>query len=249
MPRQGNLLQPLLTEKATSAVTRADAKSRISKPRPPDSRSEDAMNSPIIKFSRSLALLLALIAPAVIANAQSASATGRVRAASDNGITRPRVIAVNRDGGSVSVPQGRESAASRTAKELERRVFDLINQKRAERGLKQLTWNSRVAEVARGHSNEMALYDYFSHTGLDGKMVDQRAFDKGLDRWSAIGENIAYLRGFDDPAEYAVERWMLSPSHKKNLLDPRWRETGIGLAVASDGTFFFTQVFMVEGKQ
>ena len=115
-----------------------------------------------------------------------------------------------------------------------------------EKGLRQLSWNSKVADVARVHSGEMALYDYFSHKGLDGYLVDNRATDHGLDKWSAIGENIAYLRGYDDPAEYAVERWMLSPSHKDNLLDSRWRETGIGLAVASDGTYFITQVFMVN---
>jgi uncharacterized protein YkwD len=181
---------------------------------------------------------------------QSASAQGRTEVRyppkPKGVISRPRVIADSASsekengaasGGSVSIAKTRE---------FERRVFDLINERRREKGLRPLSWNSKVADVARVHSGEMALYDYFSHTGLDGHLVDKRAIDHGLDKWSAIGENIAYLRGYDDPAEYAVERWMLSPSHRDNLLDPRWRETGIGLAVARDGTFFFTQVFMVN---
>ncbi|MGI8494448.1 MAG: CAP domain-containing protein [Pyrinomonadaceae bacterium] len=39
---------------------------------------------------------------------------------------------------------------------------------------------------------------------------------------------------------------MLSPSHKENILDKRWKETGIGIAIASDGTYFFTQVFILK---
>lgn len=202
----------------------------------------------LLKIPSSLLLLLFLGQTGLFG--QTASATGVVGPASPEslkgGAERPRISGnLTRGNGSVI----RRTSAGRgitTSEGLEKRVFDLINDRRKAKGLKPLVWNPSVAGVARSHSKEMALYDYFSHTDVDGYLVDNRAIRAGMNDWTAIGENIAYLRGFDDPAENAVERWMQSPSHRDNLLDSRWRETGIGLAIASDGTYFFTQVFMVE---
>lgn len=196
----------------------------------------------------SAAFLFTLSLTSVSASGQTASAEGRVAGypPRTREVTRPRIIADARTSRERSGSDETSGKGLSSSAELEKQVFDLINRQRRSRGLKNLKWNTKVADVARGHSREMALYDYFSHTGLDGRLVDKRAMDVGLSNWSSIGENIAYLRGYDDPAQYAVERWMLSPSHRENLLDPRWKETGIGLAITRDGTFYFTQVFMVE---
>ena len=77
-------------------------------------------------------------------------------------------------------------------------------------------------------------------------MVSDRADRAGLGRWRAIGENIAYNQGFKKPLDCAVEGWMNSPSHKENLLDPNWKESAVGIAVTADGTYYFTQVFLVR---
>jgi len=129
---------------------------------------------------------------------------------------------------------------------IERQAFDLINKKRSEIGLALLTWNDELAEVARVHSQDMAEQKFFSHKGSDGTMVDDRADKFGIKNWSAIGENIAFERGFENAAEFAVERWMESPAHKQNLLDQRWKETGMGVAILPDGTYYFTQVFLLR---
>ena len=92
----------------------------------------------------------------------------------------------------------------------------------------------------------MGKYSFFSHIGLNGRMIDQRAIDLGLNKWRAIGENIAFNKGFEKPAEFAVERWMLSRTHRNNLLDGRWTDSGIGLCITEDGKYLFTQVFFVE---
>src|SRR5215204_2669594 len=114
---------------------------------------------------------------------------------------------------------------------LERRVFVLINQTRVENGLKRLIWNEEIAAIARRHSANMATNNFFSHVGLDGKKVSDRAAEFGLTKWQMIGENIAYNFGFDDPIERAFEGWMNSRFHRRNLLRVTWRETGIGVAV------------------
>lgn len=130
--------------------------------------------------------------------------------------------------------------------DIERRVFDLINKKRTEAGLSPLVRNESITRMARLHSENMAAYDYFSHTGFDGKMVNDRADAAGIKHWRRIGENIAYNRGYGDPTEIAVEKWMLSPGHRDNILKSDWKESGIGVAVTEKGVFYFTQVFLLK---
>lgn len=127
---------------------------------------------------------------------------------------------------------------------LERQVFELINLKRMEYGLKPLSWNEQSASVARMHSVNMAEYKFFSHRGLDGKTVDKRADSIGLKKWRMIGENIASLRGYKQPFKQVITCWMNSPGHRENILREKWKESGVGIAVAPDGTYYFTQVFL-----
>ena len=133
-----------------------------------------------------------------------------------------------------------------TSANLERLVFEFVNQKRTENGLPALVWSEQAAEVARLHSSNMAANNFFSHAGLDGKRVDARADRMGLRNWRMIGENIAYNRGYGEPVARAVESWMRSPGHRKNILNSRWKETGIGIAVTADGTYYFTQIFLLR---
>jgi uncharacterized protein YkwD len=129
---------------------------------------------------------------------------------------------------------------------VERAAFELLNQKRVENGLKPLAWSDQLAGIARLHSQNMADLKFFSHRGLDNKMVSDRADDIGLSKWRAIGENIAFERGYQDPVSKAVELWLDSPSHRHNLLESTWKESAVGVAVAPDGSFYFTQVFLLR---
>ena len=138
------------------------------------------------------------------------------------------------------------STSGRSLRAVERRTFDLINEEREKRGLRPLAWNDDVAQVARLHSRNMAQNNFFSHRGLDGMMVNDRAEEMGLFDWRAIGENIAFNRGYDLPVDLAVEKWLESPSHRENLLNKNWIETGVGVAVSRDGSYYFTQVFILR---
>lgn len=127
---------------------------------------------------------------------------------------------------------------------VEKAAFALLNQKRAEKGLKPLVWNEKVAAVARLHSQNMAEFHFFSHRGLDGKLVSDRADRAGLGSWGAIGENIAFNRGFDDPVNKAVNLWLGSATHYHNLMDANWHDSAVGVAISADGSYYFTQVFL-----
>lgn len=136
-----------------------------------------------------------------------------------------------------------ESAA---AGKLERNVFELLNGERRSQGLPALEWSDNVAAVARLHSQNMAEEKFFSHRGSDGSMVDDRADRIGLGAWRTIGENIAYMRGYEDPAALVVEKWMQSTAHRKNLLGTNWKESAVGVSITRDGTYYLTQVFLLR---
>ncbi len=121
-----------------------------------------------------------------------------------------------------------------------------MNAERAAKGLSQLRWNEELAQIARFHSISMASEKFFSHRGPDGSMVDDRADVFGVRGWKAIGENIAFMRGFKDPDQKVVTSWLNSASHRRNMLGPQWKETAIGVAVADDGAYYFTQVFILK---
>ena len=191
---------------------------------------------PIVK-KFSLALLLLTIF-AFTVSAQRVKRSGSVTAST--------TAVYAGTGRSAVVQRASISTSGRSLRAVERRTFDLINQERETRGLRPLVWSEDVAQVARLHSRNMAQNNFFSHRGLDGLMVNDRAEQVGLFDWRAIGENIAFNRGYDQPVELAVEKWLESPSHRQNLLNKSWVETGVGVAVSQDGSYYFTQVFILR---
>ncbi len=131
-----------------------------------------------------------------------------------------------------------------SAAAIEQQVFAMINAEREKKGLSRLDWSESLAALARVHSEDMAHEKFFSHRGSDGSLVDERADKLGLGAWRSIGENIAYMRGYDDPAELAVQKWMESTAHRNNLLGPNWKESAVGVAMTADGTYYMTEVFI-----
>ena len=129
---------------------------------------------------------------------------------------------------------------------LEHQAFEILNDERLKNGLNALEWNDELARIARLHSENMARFKFFSHAGLDGSMVNNRADALGVSNWQSIGENIVYNRGFKKPVESACQQWMNSPSHRQNILNKKWKASGIGAAIAPDGTYYFTQVFILS---
>jgi uncharacterized protein YkwD len=128
----------------------------------------------------------------------------------------------------------------------ERRAFELVNAERRARGRGPLVIDGELTRMARYHSENMARRGFFNHVDRDGLDLTGRASVLGLVGWKALGENIAYNQGYDDPTAFAVERWMISDKHRENILNREFTHAGIGIATASDGRVFFTQVFMTR---
>lgn len=148
------------------------------------------------------------------------------------------------------LPQNTNFSAEKTNRSsaslfsLEQQAFQIINQQRAENGMPALKWNENMARAARLHSDNMARLKFFDHRGMDGLTVNDRAKSITNRTWYLISENIAFNKGFGKPVETACRHWMQSAGHRQNILDPDWTESGIGAAIAADGTFYFTQVFI-----
>ena len=127
----------------------------------------------------------------------------------------------------------------------EHEIFDLVNDERAKKRLGRLDWNDRLADMARSYSKQVSKENFFSHYDPDGKTVADRAKNTRV-TWQKIGENLFYSSGMREFTDFAVRGWMKSPSHRRNILDPEWTASGIGVYQARDGRVFVTQVFIGE---
>jgi uncharacterized protein YkwD len=132
------------------------------------------------------------------------------------------------------------------ANAIERRAFDQTNMVRAQNGLPPLAWDAEVCRMAREHSENMSRDGFFAHTTPDGKRLRDRARVVGIVQFRVLAENIAYNQGYEDPGAFAVERWMLSPKHRANILSPEFQSMAIGSFVAADGSVFLTQTFITR---
>ena len=132
------------------------------------------------------------------------------------------------------------------ANPVERRAFEQTNLERLKNGLPPFVWDADLCRMARKHSEHMARQGFFSHVTPEGGRLRDRARSVGIIRYAVLGENIAYNLGYDDPGAFAVERWMISPGHRKNILYTGFTAMAVGTAVGSDGAVFLTQTFITR---
>ena len=130
--------------------------------------------------------------------------------------------------------------------DIERRAFEQTNIVRIQNGLLPFVWDDDVCLMARSHSENMSRLGFFSHVTPSGLRLRDRARVAGIVRYSVLGENIAYNQGYEDPGAFAVERWMLSPKHRANILSPEFRAMAIGSYIAADGSVYLTQTFITR---
>ena len=143
-----------------------------------------------------------------------------------------------------------ERAASQTAprptnQNFIYRVLELTNIERSKLGFSPLTFNTQLLNAAATHSQNMALQDFFSHTGKDGSSLASRISATGY-QFSVAAENIA--AGSSTP-EQVVSSWMNSSGHQANILNPNLKEIGISYYFLANDTgsvnfnHYWTQVF------
>ncbi len=126
------------------------------------------------------------------------------------------------------------------ANSLEESIFNQVNQYRQTQNLPALEFNETVSEQARAHSVAMANSDQLSHDGFENRW---EAIQKVIAA-RGIAENVAFNKGHSRPDNIAVQGWIKSPGHHKNMIG-NYNATGIGI-VEKDGKYFFTQIFILK---
>jgi uncharacterized protein YkwD len=116
-----------------------------------------------------------------------------------------------------------------TLSSLDQGILQQLNQIRVLHGLVALELSSRLTASAAQHSREMGDRGYFHHASADGtafwKRVAHWYGPGGVGFW-AVGENLLWSSPKLDASE-ALRRWMASPVHRTNILDPSWRQVGV----------------------
>ena len=104
-------------------------------------------------------------------------------------------------------------------------VIRLTNEKRSQAGLLPLTENPTLSAAAQAKGADMLNRDYWAHIAPDGTQPWKFFIDFGY-KYRYAGENLA--RDFSNPSS-AVDAWTASPTHKENLLSPKYKEIGIAV--------------------
>jgi uncharacterized protein YkwD len=153
--------------------------------------------------------------------------------------------------------------------ELEMQIHNLINNERQQYGLPSLEYDSKLADIARAHSQDMANRNYFDHVNPEGDGPTERAIKAGYSVHKEYGggvysdgiaeniyqnwlyDEITYYNGIpvydwnsqSELASSTVNGWMASPGHRSNILESSYDKEGIGVAISSDYKVYITQDF------
>lgn len=109
-------------------------------------------------------------------------------------------------------------------------VLCLVNAERATAGAGPLARESRLDASAQAYAERMVAERFFSHTDPAGGTFMDRLRSSGYADGSFYvgGENLGLLTGVATPRA-VVAAWLKSPAHGANMLDQRYRDTGIGV--------------------
>jgi uncharacterized protein YkwD len=126
------------------------------------------------------------------------------------------------------------SALARTRSEsqltvLNHQVLQAINAFRVAHHLVPLRESTSLDASARQHSLEMGADGYFAHPSANGtsfwKRIQRYFVSRNYSYWS-VGENLLWSSP-DVTATAAMQMWIASPEHLRNLLTPGWRSIGV----------------------
>lgn len=131
---------------------------------------------------------------------------------------------------------------------MEKRILEPVNEARIKgrkcgnkyyKAVRPLVWNEMLGQTSLHHSLDMAKNGFLSHTGSDGSNPGDRLSRVGYN-WVVYGENVG--QGYRNPEE-AVQGWLKSEMHCKNIMNPEFKEVGSAYARSSSLRTYWTLVF------
>jgi len=118
--------------------------------------------------------------------------------------------------------------------ETELAFLNCINDARIENNLNPLSPNNRLMEFAKSRCEDMVARSYFSHYTPEGKRPKY---------YLPIGEILGRAKpsSFGTPERF-LDAWLNSQSHKEVILNPNYKNIGIGI-IDDNGIKIVTIIF------
>jgi uncharacterized protein YkwD len=115
-------------------------------------------------------------------------------------------------------------------------ILCLHNEIRAQSGLSRLHGQARLRRAAAGYARRMVRDGFFDHTTPAGVTMEERIdrvrYVRPGDDWT-LGENLAWGTGALATPRGIVRGWMDSPDHRRQILEPSFRDAGVGVALGA----------------
>ena len=124
---------------------------------------------------------------------------------------------------------------------LEQDVHEIANQARISTGIQPISYDLRLAEIARTHSQDMAIHQLLSDNSYDGNNLNHRYAFAGYSCQEQVGsyvystgnENVAVVTAQGNESQMAqrvVNVWLNSIADRGNIFDTEHKTEGIGVA-------------------
>lgn len=126
-------------------------------------------------------------------------------------------------------------------------VVRATNEARVAAGQKPLSYNEKLADAARRKAANMFAENYWAHISPSGKTPWVWFAEAGY-RYSFAGENLA--KDFGDTSRM-ISAWMNSPTHRDNIVNPKYNEMGLAVVPGSllgTETVLVVQLFGSSGS-
>ena len=145
----------------------------------------------------------------------------------------------------VSIPTSPPPDATIAA--VARSVVEEVNRTREASGLRPLREDAALRRAARDHSEELAARRTLDHNSTNpARQTLTMRIDAAGGSWSRAAENLANMSGAaSSVASTTVRLWLGSEGHRRNLLEPAYTHTGVGVAIDHNGIWYITQLYVL----
>ncbi|MEM8844811.1 MAG: CAP domain-containing protein [Pseudomonadota bacterium] len=96
-----------------------------------------------------------------------------------------------------------------------------------------VSWDGQLYSAAQVHSEDMSIYDEIGHEVARNSTSKSRIDDSGYN-WSSFSENVA--GGLNSP-ELAIDKWVASPGHCINIMNPSHTQIGMACAINNASSY------------
>ncbi len=127
---------------------------------------------------------------------------------------------------------------------LEQNIHEAANQARQSNGVQPINYDLKLADIARAHSQDMAIHQFLSDSTYDGgHNLNYRYVFAGYNcqasssLYSTSNENIAVVTAQGNEsqiAQHIVNTWLDRVADRNNILDGGHQNEGVGVALTEN---------------